>query len=65
MASSKKSSPVSEPSAEAWEMFRKMEQNYKIDKAIEKVTGYPMRCDGVCFSLQYRAWMGHLAFQVA
>jgi hypothetical protein len=44
-------------SSEAWEKLRKMEKSLSINRAIEKVTGYPMTCDGVCFSLQYRGWL--------
>jgi hypothetical protein len=61
--SSKKSKPVNEQFAEeAWAAFRAAERNYIIDKAIEKVTGYPMRCDGVCFSVQYRGYLSHPSF---
>ena len=63
--SSKRSKTGTGQSAEEWEAFRSAEQSYKIDKAIEKVTGYPMMCDGVCFPIVYRAWMSHPALQVA
>lgn len=65
--SSKKSKPVTAQfaSEEAWAAFRAAEKQYNINRAIEKVTGYPMMCDGVCFSLQYRGYLSHPAFQVA
>ena len=63
--SSKRSKTGTGQSAEEWEAFRKAEQSYGIDKAIEKVTGYPMMCDGVCFSVQYRGWLSHPAFRLA
>lgn len=37
-----------------------------IDSAIERVTGYnKMNCEGWCFPPMYRAWMGHMAFELA
>jgi hypothetical protein len=37
----------------------------RIDMAIEKVTEWPAKCPGPCFPIVHRAWMGHIAFQVA
>lgn len=42
-----------------------MMQVDRIDMAIEKVTGWPMKCSGMCFPLVYRAWMQRLDLQVA
>lgn len=36
-----------------------------IDKAIESVMQWPMKCPGPCFPLVYRGYMSHPAFLLA